>query len=72
MRAIEDAVTRIRHDKLGICAERGQPIREAALEAVPGPRGVEIARSSRTPKAETQTFSAIRADILVSIWCLFL
>jgi RNA polymerase-binding transcription factor DksA len=72
MRAIEDALTRFRHDKLGICAECGQPIRKARLEAVPGPGGVETARSSRTLKAETQPFAAIRADILVSIWCLFL
>jgi len=72
MRPIEDALTRIRHDKLGICAECEQPIRKARLEAVPGPGGVETARSSRTLKAETQTFAAIRADILVSIRCLFL
>jgi len=72
LRAIEDAVMRTRHEKFGICAECGQPISKACLEAVPGPGCVETARSSRTLKAETQTFAAMRADILVSIWCLFL
>ena len=72
MRAIEGALTRIRDDKLGICAECGQSISKAHLEAVPGLGGVETARNRRTLEAETQTFAAIRADILVSIWCLFL
>ena len=46
MRAIEDALTRIRHDKLGICAECGQPIRTARLEAVPGPGGCKEQQDS--------------------------
>ena len=38
LRAIEDALTRIRHEKFGICAECGQPISKARLEAVPWAR----------------------------------
>lgn len=38
LRAIEDALTRIRQDKFGICEECGQPISPARLEAVPWTR----------------------------------
>jgi DnaK suppressor protein len=38
MRAIEDALTRIRHEEFGICAECGKPISKARLEAVPWTR----------------------------------
>ena len=38
MRAIEDALTRIRNDKFGICEECGEPISSARLEAVPWTR----------------------------------
>jgi len=38
LRAIEDALTRIRHEEFGICAECGQPISKARLEAVPWAR----------------------------------
>jgi len=38
MRAIEDALTRIRNEKFGICEECGQPISLARLEAVPWTR----------------------------------
>ena len=38
LRAIEDALTRIRHEKFGLCAECGQPISKARLEAVPWAR----------------------------------
>jgi DnaK suppressor protein len=38
LRAIEDALARIRHEKFGICAECGQPISKARLEAVPWTR----------------------------------
>ena len=38
LRAIEDALTRIRHEKFGICEECGQPISKARLEAVPWTR----------------------------------
>ena len=38
MRAIEDALARIRNDKYGICEECGEPISSARLEAVPWTR----------------------------------
>jgi DnaK suppressor protein len=38
LRAIEDALTRIRQEKFGICEECGQPISQARLEAVPWTR----------------------------------
>ena len=38
MRAIEDALTRIRNEKFGLCEECGQPISQARLEAVPWTR----------------------------------
>ncbi len=38
MRAIEDALTRIRHEAFGICAECGQPISQMRLESVPWTR----------------------------------
>ena len=38
LRAIEDALTRIRHEEFGICEECKQPISEARLEAVPWTR----------------------------------
>ena len=38
VRAIEDALTRIRHEEYGICRECGQPISKARLEAVPWTR----------------------------------
>ena len=38
LRAIEDALTRIRHEEFGICEECGQPISTARLEAVPWAR----------------------------------
>jgi len=38
MRAIEDALGRIRHEEFGICEECGQPISKARLEAVPWTR----------------------------------
>ena len=37
-RAIEDALTRIRQDRVGICEECGQPISKARLEVVPWTR----------------------------------
>jgi len=36
--AIEDALTRIRQERFGICEECGQPISRARLEAVPWAR----------------------------------
>jgi DnaK suppressor protein len=38
LRAIEDALARIRQEKFGICQECGQPISKARLEAVPWTR----------------------------------
>jgi len=38
LRAIEDALTRIRHEEYGVCAECGEPISKARLEAVPWTR----------------------------------
>ena len=38
LRAIEDALTRIRHEDFGLCEECGQPISKARLEAVPWTR----------------------------------
>ena len=38
LHAIEDALTRIRHEEFGICEECGQPISKARLEAVPWTR----------------------------------
>jgi len=38
VRAIEDALTRIRHEEFGICGECGQPIGKVRLEAVPWTR----------------------------------
>jgi DnaK suppressor protein len=37
-RAIDDALTRIRQGRFGICEECGQPISRARLEAVPWAR----------------------------------
>jgi DnaK suppressor protein len=38
VRAIEDALARMRHEKFGICDECAQPISKARLEAVPWTR----------------------------------
>ena len=38
LRAIEDSLTRIRHEEFGLCEECGQPISQARLEAVPWTR----------------------------------
>jgi DnaK suppressor protein len=38
LRAIEDALARIRQGRLGTCEECGQPISKARLEAVPWAR----------------------------------
>jgi len=38
LRAIEDALTRIRHEEFGSCEECGQPISKARSEAVPWTR----------------------------------
>ena len=61
-RAIEDALTRIRHEEFGICEECRQPIGEARLEAVPWTSGVGTARNGRTPEAETLTLLVQQFD----------
>jgi DnaK suppressor protein len=38
LRAIENALTRIRQERFGICEQCGQPISKARLEAVPWAR----------------------------------
>ena len=38
LRAIEDALTRIRQERFGTCEECGQPISRARLEVVPWTR----------------------------------
>ena len=38
LRAIDDALTRIQHEKYGVCEECGEPISKARLEAVPWTR----------------------------------
>jgi DnaK suppressor protein len=38
LRAIEDALTRIRHEEFGICEECRQPISKGRLDAVPWTR----------------------------------
>jgi len=38
LRAIEDALTRIRQEEYGLCGECGHPISKARLEAVPWTR----------------------------------
>jgi DnaK suppressor protein len=38
LRAIDDALARIRNEEFGICTECGQPISKARLEAVPWTR----------------------------------
>jgi DnaK suppressor protein len=38
LRAIEDALARIRHEEFAICEECGKPISKARLEAVPWTR----------------------------------
>ena len=48
MRAIEDALTRIRHEKFGICEECGQPISKARLEAVPWARHCKDCKDLRS------------------------
>jgi DnaK suppressor protein len=38
LRAVDDALARIRHEGFGICAECGEPISKARLEALPWTR----------------------------------
>ena len=47
VRAIEDALTRIQHEKFGICEECGKPISKARLEAVPWTRSCRDCKESQ-------------------------
>ena len=50
LRAIEDALMRIRHEAFGLCEDCGQPISKARLEAVPWTRWC---RDCKERQAET-------------------
>jgi DnaK suppressor protein len=51
LRAIEDALTRIRNDKFGICEECGEPISNARLEAVPWTRWCRDCKARQDSKS---------------------
>ena len=51
MRAIEDALTRIRNEKFGICEECGEPISNARLEAVPWTRWCRDCKARQDSKS---------------------
>jgi len=51
LRAIEDALTRIRNEDFGICEECGQPISEARLQAVPWTRWCRNCKERQDAKA---------------------
>jgi len=55
LRAIEDSLTRIRHEEFGLCEECGQPISKSRLKRCPGPDGVGTARDARNLEAEPLT-----------------
>jgi DnaK suppressor protein len=44
LRAIDDALTRIRQEDFGICEECGEPISKARLEAVPWTRWCRVCK----------------------------
>jgi DnaK suppressor protein len=49
LRAIEDALTRIRQERFGICEECGEPISKVRLEAVPWARHCKDCKERRQP-----------------------
>jgi DnaK suppressor protein len=51
LRAIEDALTRIRNEKFGICEECGEPISHARLEAVPWTRWCRDCKARQDSKS---------------------
>jgi DnaK suppressor protein len=51
LRAIEDALTRIRNEKFGICEECGEPISNARLEAVPWTRWCRDCKARQDSKS---------------------
>jgi DnaK suppressor protein len=55
LRAVKDALTRIRHEELGICEECGQAISKARLEAVPWTRWCRDCKERQDSEVETLT-----------------
>lgn len=51
LRAIDDALGRIRNEKFGICEECGEPISRARLEAVPWARRCINCKGRQDPRA---------------------
>ena len=51
LRAIEDALTRIRNEKFGLCEECGEPISNARLEAVPWTRWCRDCKARQDSKS---------------------
>jgi len=49
LRAVEDALARIQHEKFGICEECGKPISQARLEAVPWARHCKDCKDRQQP-----------------------
>jgi DnaK suppressor protein len=51
LRAIEDALTRIRNEKFGLCEECSEPISNARLEAVPWTRWCRDCKARQDSKS---------------------
>ena len=51
LRAIEDALGRIRNEKYGLCEECGEPISEARLQAVPWTRWCRDCKARQDAKS---------------------
>ena len=51
LRAIEDALARIRQERFGVCEECGQPISKARLEAVPWARHCKDCKERQGPQS---------------------
>lgn len=51
LRAIEEALTRIRNEKYGLCEECGEPISAARLEAVPWTRWCRDCKARQDTKS---------------------
>jgi len=50
LRAIEDALMRIRQERYGTCEECGQPISKARLDAVPWTRHCKECKERKSPR----------------------
>ena len=61
LRAIDDALARIRHEEFGICAESSRLARRA-WKRCSGSGGVGTARNARSPEAETLTLLVQQFD----------